>query len=101
YDNIHHLPSFPTRRSSDLSCSMLGAGEESMILETKAQERGEGKAFASRSKTLSSSGRKRTNAITSGRIEARMPHSHHSCMSTSRSEEHTSELQSLRQLVCR
>src|SRR5438067_9433858 len=58
------------------SCSTLAEGLELRILETNAQERGDGNAFASRSKALSSSGRKRIKAIISGRIEPRIAHSH-------------------------
>lgn len=61
------------------------SGLESRMRETNSQERGEGKAFASRSNWLSSSGRKRTKAITSGLRLLWMAHSDHSCVSTSKS----------------
>ena len=68
------------------SCSADGSGLELSMRDTNSQERGEGKALtASRSKALSNSGRKRMNAMTSGRIPVLIAHSHHSCTSTSKS----------------
>ena len=62
------------------SCSADGSGLEFSMRDTNSQERGEGKALrASRSKALSNSGRKRMNAMASGRISVLMAHSHHSC----------------------
>jgi hypothetical protein len=70
---------------ANISCSTLGSGSLSRMRDTNSQERGEGNALASRSNALSSCGRKRMNAITSGRMPVLMAHSDHSCESTSES----------------
>ena len=71
---------------ANISCSTEASGPMSRMRETNSQERGEGNALASRSKALSSCGRKRINAMTSGRMPVLMAHSDHSCASTSKSK---------------
>src|SRR5204863_9641444 len=79
------LHSFPTRRSSDLA--MPGAGTAS------SQPRHTGSAFSAAAGCDPSARPVRRAAITNAPTWKRSP--------SARSEEHTSELQSRRDLVCR
>src|SRR5204862_8304602 len=76
-----HLHSFPTRRSSDLS----------------------GNSGASRSRTARSTSAARADVLIAERVKqvARAQSEVPLCALATRSEEHTSELQSRRDLVCR
>src|SRR5205823_12879339 len=79
------LHSFPTRRSSDLASTARVTSRLRLALVPPTAERGEVASFSARARTRASS------------CEA----SHRSLNNPHRSEEHTSELQSLAYLVCR
>src|SRR5205814_10359083 len=79
----HNLHSFPTRRSSDLQATLSGAGY-----------------------TLATWYHENYNAVNSSAMDEPIGYEEFAMQSQrfligSRSEEHTSELQSLRHLVCR
>src|SRR5690606_40056163 len=81
-----HRPSFPTRRSSDLTSST-----SSLCGESRAGRRRAGGGWCSSS--TSSVFRSRSRTAVRTRRDQNLPRS--------RSEEHTSELQSREKLVCR
>src|SRR5207249_7446890 len=84
-----HLLSFPTRRSSDLSSSATGVGVASYT-------RDRGSIARRPSPTSSSATRRRSRSSRCRRSRRRR-----TSMTLIRSEEHTSELQSRFDLVCR
>src|SRR5437762_6930427 len=82
---LHHLHSFPTRRSSDLP--------QFPVLDRTRSRRRSGRAYGAQ--------RARRGWAGDGRRGKTHRGDHGSATSTSRSEEHTSELQSPMYLVCR
>src|SRR5690606_39932794 len=92
YRTPRALPSFPTRRSSDLSCARLSASLRSisrnaLILVMLNLQRMD--------TCLRRTGRRRAIMATEGHRQWQ------AAMKLERSEEHTSELQSREKLVCR
>src|SRR5690606_41582739 len=90
YDALQHLHSFPTRRSSDLSCGRVNlppirGGADQANIQTGGTRQGFNLVGCTTAADLSRLGFT-SNALT---------------FTPSRSEEHTSELQSRENLVCR
>src|SRR5205814_5143751 len=87
--SLHYLHSFPTRRSSDL-LSTITAGHEN----TRHRSSG---LYRFGTRALDWRGARRGHRPDEHAVRRRRGRQHR----LSRSEEHTSELQSLRHLVCR
>src|SRR5205823_14458443 len=97
----HNVPPFPTRRSSDLEgASAPGAYREG----DEGRQMGQGESFATAANPLAlrqSTGRLASDEQSRQKHGWRGPSSMEHAREEGRSEEHTSELQSLAYLVCR
>src|SRR5205814_10399497 len=92
HPSLHHLHSFPTRRSSDLAFSLASL----------ACSFNEPINCPDRTLVLTRHTSSSASDVTNKRVERFARRSFRSLIPfVSRSEEHTSELQSLRHLVCR
>src|SRR5205085_5794009 len=91
YSYLYHrsLPSFPTRRSSDLVQCVVSPGGSPCVRAT------------TRAATSGPSGGMRAGRVLSRRSPTTPSCAKRSCQRQTRSEEHTSELQSQSNLVCR